>query len=224
MPWKSSIPTAWLAASSAWATLSRLVEQAQEKLDQEEMQKAEAKLRKGEFTLDDFKKQLGQISKLGPIKKIMSMIPGMGGLSKMLGDQNPDLDMKRLVGIIDSMTPDERRNPRKTVDQSRRRRIAKGAGVEPHEVNELVKQFDGMAGMMKEMAAMPMMQRMKAMHQMASSGALTNPNAKFSKPSAGTGKRLTSAERAKLKKQREKELRRKKRKDKGGGDAPASDK
>ena len=111
------------------------------------------------------------------------------------------------------MTPDERRNPSKTVDQSRRRRIAAGAGVEPHEVNELVKQFDAMAGMMKEMAGMGMMQRMKAMHQMASSGML-NPNAKLAKPSGNTGKRLTSAERAKLKKQREKELRRKKRKEK----------
>ena len=161
-----------------------LVKQTQEKLDKDEMEKAEAKLRKGEFTLDDFKKQLGQISKLGPIQKVMSMIPGMGGMSKMLGDQNPDADMRRLVGIIDSMTLDERRNPRKTVDQSRRTRIAKGAGVEPHEVNELVKQFDAMAGMMKELATMPMMQRMKAMQQMASSGALTNPNAKFSKPSA----------------------------------------
>jgi signal recognition particle subunit SRP54 len=188
-----------------------LVKQTQEKLDQEEMQKAEAKLRKGEFTLDDFKKQLGQISKLGPIQKVMSMIPGMGGLSKMLGDQNPDMDMRRLVGIIDSMTPDERSNPKKTVDQSRRTRIAKGAGVEPHEVNELVKQFDAMAGMMKEFAGMGMMQRMRAMQQMASSGALANPNAKFSKPSAGTGKRLTSAEKTKMKKQREKELRRRKR-------------
>jgi signal recognition particle subunit SRP54 len=187
-----------------------LVKQTQEKLDQEEMQKAEAKLRKGEFTLDDFKKQLGEVSKLGPIQKVMSMIPGMGGLSKMLGDTNPDHDMRRLVGIIDSMTPDERRNPSKTVDQSRRRRIAAGAGVEPHEVNELVKQFDVMAGMMKELAGMGMMQRMKAMSKMASSG-MFNPNAKLGKPSVGTGKRLSSAEKAKLKKQREKELRRRKR-------------
>jgi signal recognition particle subunit SRP54 len=199
-----------------------LVKQTQEKLDQDEIAKAEAKLRKGEFTLDDFKKQLGQVSKMGSIEKIMSMIPGMGGMSKMLAGQNPDGDMKRLVGIIDSMTLDERRNPSKTVDQSRRRRIAAGAGVEPHEVNELVKSFDSMAGMMKEMAGMGMMQRMKAMQQMASSGML-NPNAKLAKSSGNTGKRLTSAERAKLKKQREKELRRRKRKDKGGDGPPFSD-
>ena len=63
-----------------------LVEQAQQKFDQEEMAKQEARLRKGEFTLDDFKKMLGQTKKLGPINKIMGMIPGMGGMSEMLGD------------------------------------------------------------------------------------------------------------------------------------------
>jgi signal recognition particle subunit SRP54 len=193
-----------------------LFKQTQEKLNQEEMAKAEAKLRKGEFTLDDFKKQLGQITKLGPIQKVMSMIPGMGGMSKMLEGQNPDVDMRRLVGIIDSMTSDERRNPSKTVDQSRRRRIAAGAGVEPHEVNELVKQFDAMADMMKKMASMGMMERFKTMQQLGSSGML-NPNAKLAKPSGSTGKRLTSAERAKLKKQREKELRRRKRDEKRKG-------
>jgi signal recognition particle subunit SRP54 len=176
------------------------------------MQKAEAKLRKGEFTLDDFKKQLGQISKLGPIQKVIGMIPGMGGMAKMLGDQNPDMDMKRLVGIIDSMTLDERRNPRKTVDQSRRTRIAKGAGVEPHEVNELVKQFDAMADMMKKFANMGMMERMKAMSSLGPS--MMNPNAKLNKPSGGTGKKLTSAEKAKMRKLREKELRRRKREEK----------
>jgi len=190
-----------------------LVEQAQQKFDQEEMAAAEAKLRKGEFTLDDFKKQLGQIGKLGSIQKIMSMIPGMGAMSKMLGDQNPEEDLRRLVGIVDSMTPDERRNPSKIIDQSRRRRIAAGAGVEPHMVNDLVKQFDGMADMMKKMSKMGIMERMKTMHQLNSSG-LLNPNARITKQPKGTGRRLTSEERAKLKKQREKELRRRKRDEK----------
>ena len=138
-----------------------LVEQAQQKFDQDEMAKQEERLRKGEFTLDDFKKMLGQTKKLGPINKIMGMIPGMGGMSEMLGDVDAEGDMRRLAGIIDSMTPDERRNPSKVVDQSRRRRIAAGAGVEPHEVNELVKQFDGMADMMKQMSGMGMRDRMK---------------------------------------------------------------
>ena len=181
-----------------------LVEQAQQKFDHEEMAKTEAKLRKGEFTLDDFKKQLGQISKLGSIQKVMSMIPGMGGMSKMLGDQNPDADLRRLVGVIDSMTPDERRNPSKTIDQSRRRRIAAGAGVEAHEVNDLVKQFDGMADMMKKMASMSLMDRYKTMQQLGSSGML-NPNVKFVKHAKGTGRRLTPEERWRLRKRRDDE-------------------
>jgi signal recognition particle subunit SRP54 len=187
-----------------------LVRQTQEKFDQEEMQKAEAKLRKGEFTLDDFKKQIGQITKLGSLQKIMAMIPGFGGLSKMLGDQNPEEGIRRMVGVIDSMTPDERRNPSRLVDKSRSRRIAAGAGVEPGEVNDLVKQFDGMADMMKKMASMSFMDRMKAMHQMGTSGML-NPNAKLQKPPGNTGKRLTSEQRAREKKRREQELRRRKR-------------
>ena len=125
------------------------------------MAKQEARLRKGEFTLDDFKKMFGQTKKLGPIKKIMGMIPGMGGMSEMMGDVDAEEDMRRLAGIIDSMTADERRNPSKVIDQSRRRRIAAGAGVEPHEVNELVKKFDGMADMMKRMSGMGMRDRMK---------------------------------------------------------------
>ena len=83
-------------------------------------------------------------------------------------------DMRRLVGIIDSMTPDERRNPSKVIDQSRRRRIAAGAGVEPHEVNELVKQFDGMADMMKRMSGMGMRDRMRTMQEITQGGML-NP-------------------------------------------------
>ena len=76
--------------------------------------------------------------------------------------------MKRLVGIIDSMTPDERRNPSKMIDQSRRRRIAAGAGVEPHEVNELVKQFDAMAHMMTSLAGKGMRERMKMVRELQS--------------------------------------------------------
>ena len=167
-----------------------LVEQAHQKLDQDEMAEQEQRLRKGEFTLDDFKKMLGQTKKLGPINKIMSMLPGMGAMGDMLGDVDVETDMRRLVGIIDSMTPDERRNPSKMVDQSRRRRIAAGAGVEPHEVNELVKQFDGMADMMKRMSSMGMRDRMKTMQEMQQGGML-NPGGRLAKQKVGTGKRLT---------------------------------
>ncbi len=82
----------------------------------------------------------------------------------MMGDVDAEKDMKRLFGIIDSMTPAETPNP-KLIDQSRRRRIAAGAGVEPHEVNELVKQFDGMAQVMTAMAGKGMRERMKMLRE-----------------------------------------------------------
>lgn len=191
-----------------------LVEQAQQKFDQDEMAKQEARLRKGEFTLDDFKKMLGQTKKLGPINKILSMLPGMGGMAEMLGDIDAEQDMRQLVGVIDAMTPDERRNPSKVIDQSRRRRIAAGAGVEPHKVNELVKQFDGMADMMKRMSSMGMRDRVRAMQELTQGGGL-GAGGRLTKQKGNTGKRLTPQERARLKKLREREARRKRRGERG---------
>jgi signal recognition particle subunit SRP54 len=187
-----------------------LVKKAEEAFDKDEMQRAQEQLEKGQFTLDDFRRQLNQIKKLGSLGKIMDLIPGMGEFKKMMDGMNPDGDMKRLGGIIDSMTQAERRNPSKVIDQSRRRRIAAGAGVEPHEVNELVKQFEGMADMMKKLSGMGMRDRMRAVSEI-SQGGLMNPGARFAKPKQGTGKRLTSEEKNKMRKQREKELRKKKR-------------
>jgi signal recognition particle subunit SRP54 len=175
------------------------------------MEEQERRLREGQFTLDDFRKQLNQIKRLGPLQKVMSLIPGMGQINKMMDEMGEDHEggMRRLGGIIDSMTPDERRNP-KLIDPSRRRRIAAGSGVEPHEINELVKQFDGMAAIMKQMAGKGIRDRMKAVRELQQGG-LMNPGAKLGKVKQGTGKRLTSEEKAKYRKQREKELRRIKR-------------
>jgi signal recognition particle subunit SRP54 len=194
-----------------------LVEQAQRKFDQEEMQRQQEQLRKGAFTLDDFRKMLLQTTKLGPMQKVLSMIPGLGlgPMKEMLDQVDMEGGVKRFAGIIDSMTRDERRNPKKVIDQSRRRRIAAGAGVEPHEVNELVKQFEPMADLMKKMSTMGMRDRMRTMQQMTQSGML-NPGAQLMKQKKGTGKRLTSAEKARLRKLREKEARRKKRDERGG--------
>jgi len=143
-----------------------LVEEAQRKFDQEEMALQEERLKAGEFTLDDFKKMLVQTRRLGPLGKVLGMIPGMGGMQEMLGGADLENDMNRLFGIIDSMTQDERRNPSRNVDQSRRRRIAKGAGVELQEVSDLVKQFDGMAAMMKGMAGLGMRERMQQVQKL----------------------------------------------------------
>ena len=186
-----------------------LVEEAQRKFDQDEMARQEERLRTGEFTLDDFKKMLQQTRRLGPIGKVLGMIPGMGQLKELVGDADLDKDMGRLFGIIDSMTPQERRNPGKVIDQQRRRRIATGAGVELQEVSDLVKQFDGMSAMMKGMAGMGMRERVQQMQAMQ--GQMANPGMRLGKPKGDTGRRLTADERRKQKKQREKDLRRKRR-------------
>jgi signal recognition particle subunit SRP54 len=188
-----------------------LVEEAQRKFDQDEMARQEERLRTGEFTLEDFKKMLQQTRRLGPIGKVLGMIPGMGQLKELVGDADLDKDMGRLFGIIDSMTPQERRNPGKVIDQQRRRRIATGAGVQLQEVSDLVKQFDGMSAMMKGMAGMGMRERVQQMQAMQ--GQMANPGMRLGKPKGDTGRRLTADERRKQKKQREKDLRRKRRGD-----------
>ena len=119
---------------------------------------------------------------------------------------------KRLFGIIDSMTKEERRNP-KVIAQSRRQRIAMGSGVQAHEVNELVKQFDGMASIMKQMAGKGAGDRMRMVQQLQRGGML-DPGGRIAKQKKSTGKRLTSAERQRMKKLRDREMRRRKRKGK----------
>jgi signal recognition particle subunit SRP54 len=104
-----------------------------------------------DFTLDDFRRTLDQVAKLGPLNKIMGMIPGMDEVKEMIGDVDADGDLKRLRGIIDAMTPEERRDPTHVIDANRRRRIAMGSGADPAEVAQLVKSFDGMADLMKRM-------------------------------------------------------------------------
>ena len=192
-----------------------LVEQAQRRFDQEEMARQEERLRAGEFTLDDFRKMIAQTTKLGPLQKVISMMPGMGAFGGMLEGADVEKDMKRLFGIIDSMTPDERRNPTKIIDQSRRRRIAAGAGVEPHEVNELVKLFGMMAPQVKEMAGLGMRDRMKKIQELQRGGFL-DPGAKMARQKKSTGKRLSAQEKKQRRKERERQLRRLKRKKRGG--------
>jgi signal recognition particle subunit SRP54 len=186
-----------------------LVEEAQRKFDQEEMKLQQERLEAGQFTLEDFKKMLLQTRRLGPLGKVLGMIPGMGGMQEMLAGADLEKDMQRLFGIIDSMTPEERRNPGRVIDQPRRRRIAAGAGVEPNEVSDLVKQFDGMSAMMKGMAGLGVRDRMREVQKIQAE--MANPMGRLSRPKGDTGKRLTAEERRKLKKQREKEARRKRR-------------
>ena len=190
-----------------------LVEEAQRKFDQDEMQRQEERLKAGEFTLEDFKKMMLQTRRLGPLGKVMGMIPGMGGMQEMLAGADLEKDVNRLFGIIDSMTLAERQNPSRTIDQSRRRRIAAGSGVQPQEVNDLVKQFDGMASMMKGMAGLGMKDRMREVQKLQT--AMADPSGRLGRAKGDTGKRLTAEKRRKLKKQREKEARRRKREARG---------
>lgn len=190
-----------------------LVDEVQKVVDAKEQAAMEAKMRSGEFTLDDFRAQLEKMSKPGLMQKMMGLMPGMGELQKMMEQEDTEGGIKQTVGIINSMTPDERRNP-KIIDPSRRNRIAAGAGVQTQDVNQLVKQYDMMAPIMKAMAGKGIGERMSALRDLKNSGML-DPGSRGPRVKQGTGKRLTPKQRAKLKKQRERELRRRKRRQKG---------
>jgi signal recognition particle subunit SRP54 len=154
-----------------------LVEKAHREFDEDEMLAQQEKMQQGKFTLDDFAKQMKQIKKLGPMQEIMKMIPGMGNVADAVGDMNPEDDMRRIEGIINSMTPDERSNPDK-IDRGRRNRIAQGSGAEPSEINKLLKDFGSMAKMMQDMAGKGLKDRMSMVKQMADGG-MMNPGAEI---------------------------------------------
>ena len=143
-----------------------LVERAQEQFDEEEAKRLQKKIQKNKFDFNDFLKQIEQIKKMGNIKDLAAMIPGVG---KAIKDIDIDNDaFKGIEAIIKSMTPKERTNP-EILNTSRRQRIAKGSGTNVQEVNRLIKQFDQTRKMMKmvtgnKMAGM--MNRMKGMPKM----------------------------------------------------------
>ncbi len=131
--------------------LQSLFEQAQRNLDQDAMKDAVVRMKKGEFTLDDFLKQLHQVKKLGSMQNLLGMIPGMGKYKEQL--KNIDFDgkeIKHIEAIILSMTEEERRNP-EILNGSRRKRIAQGSGTHIQEVNRMMKQFKEMKKQMKKM-------------------------------------------------------------------------
>jgi len=135
-----------------------LVEKAQEQYDAQEAAKLEKKMAKGQMTLEDFLAQLRKVQKMGSMREMLKKIPGLGG-------QIPDAEIdegeiKRFEAIILSMTPREREKP-SLIDHSRRRRIAKGSGTEPQDVNGLVKAFGQMRDAMKMMAGKSMLDRMR---------------------------------------------------------------
>ena len=131
-----------------------LIEKAQSTFDMEQAEELERKMRKDDFTLDDFLTQMQQVRKLGSFEQILGMIPGMGGIKKQLGDIDFDgKEIRQIEAIIRSMTPKERRDI-SIINGSRRKRIALGSGTRVQDVNKLLKQFGEARKMMKKMRSM----------------------------------------------------------------------
>jgi len=176
------------------------VARAQETISEEERQKQAEKLAKGNFTLDDFRKQFEQMKKMGPMKDILSAMPGMADM--IPEDEDPEQGLKRIEGMIDSMTKKERADP-DIIDLPRRRRIASGSGVEPHDVKQFLVQFDQVRTLMRQMAQMSVWERIKMVTGLGKQGAF-NPGSKILKPKGDTGHRKSPKERAKERKNKRK--------------------
>ena len=188
----------------------QLYHEARKVVDEDEQAELERKLSEGQFTLDDFRVQIQKMAQPGLMKKMLGLMGGpMKQVTEMMEDENTADSLSKTVGIINSMTPDERRNT-KLIDPSRRSRIAQGAGVQPPAVNQLIKDYEKMKPMMESMAGKGPRGRMQAIQEMQQSGML-DPGGQGPKTKQGTGKRLSATERAKMKKIRDKELRRKRR-------------
>ncbi len=187
--------------------LVRKVQDLQKEVSQEELAEQQRKLEKGNFTLDDFRKQFSQLRKMG-MKNMMGMMPGM---SDMVPEgEDPEVAVKRIQGMIDSMTKNERINP-DSIDMSRRRRIAQGSGTEPHEIKQFLTQFDQMRVIMKQMASMSVWDRMKMLSGMGKAGAFMPGNEGMLKTKGNTGHRKSPKERAEERKKKRKEDKKRKR-------------
>ncbi len=128
-----------------------LIEKTQEVVDAEKAEQLQKKLLKQTFNLEDFLDQLESIQKMGPISQILKMIPGMPGMPKLKNLEVSDAELKKIKAIIQSMTIDERRNP-KIISGSRKSRIADGSGTDIQNVNMLLNQFKQAQKMMKQLS------------------------------------------------------------------------
>lgn len=128
-----------------------LIEKAEQAVDAKHAAEMEAKLRKASFTLEDFLVQLKQVRKMGPLSGLVGMLPGMPGMKQLKDVQVDERQLDRVEALVLSMTPEERRRP-EIIDGSRRQRIARGAGMQVQDVNQLLKQFREMQRMLKRFA------------------------------------------------------------------------
>jgi signal recognition particle subunit SRP54 len=179
-------------------------------VDEKEREELEAKMASGDFTLDDFKNMMEKVAKPGLMGKMMGLMPGMGQFKDVLESEEAAGGIRQTIGAINSMTMQERENP-KLIDAQRRTRIARGAGVQTPVITQLIKQFEVMKPLMQGMAGKGVGDRMKMMQQLQSSGVMEDPTMRGLKVKKGTGKRLTPSQKAKQRKEREKVRRRLKR-------------
>jgi signal recognition particle subunit SRP54 len=144
-----------------------LVEKAREQVSDADAEKLSDKLAKGEMTMEDFLGQLKTLRRMGPLKHLMGLLPGVGAALKDVHIDDKQLD--RVEAIVNSMTKKERNSP-SMIDLSRRKRIAGGSGTNVEEVGQLVKQFLQMNDLTKRMASMSAMEKVKAVKDMGKSG------------------------------------------------------
>jgi signal recognition particle subunit SRP54 len=188
-----------------------LFEKAQQSFDAEQLAKQQEKLRKGRFTLEDFRDQMTQVKKLGSLQQIMKLIPGMGRVADMMesADIDPEHEFGQIEAIISSMTPQERDTP-EIIDISRRRRIAAGSGSDPAVINKLLKEFSVAQKLMQGMAGNNQLDRLRQLQQMASMGAF-DPGAELSLAKQRSGRTVIDKDKKKRQKKDAKKQRKKNR-------------
>jgi signal recognition particle subunit SRP54 len=174
------------------------VTRVQKELSEEEVRRQQELLQKGDFTLNDFRKQFDQLARMGNLKDVLGAMPGMDGM--IPEGEDPEEGLKRIRGMIDSMTKQERQNP-DLIDLGRRRRIAAGCGCEPHEVKQFLTQFEQIRNLMREMAKMSMWQRIKTVMGLNQAGAFL-PGSKMLDKKGDTGHRKSPKERAEERKKK----------------------
>jgi signal recognition particle subunit SRP54 len=173
-----------------------LVEKAQQEVSEEEAQKMAEKMAEGKLTMDDFLKQLRSIRRMGPMKQLLGMLPGVGGMLKDV--EVDEKQLNRLEGIVHSMTQEER-NDIKVLDKARVKRVATGSGTVPAEVNKLTKQFDMIQNMTKQMSGVGMMGKFKAMKEMSRMGSSMMPGMKGLPGFSGKGSTATQSVKSRFK-------------------------
>jgi len=171
-----------------------LVEKAQEQVSFEDAEKLQQKMAKGEMTMDDFLSQMRTLRKMGPLKQLLGLLPGVGSMMKQVNIDDKQLD--RLEAIVCSMTRAERRTP-SIIDTPRRRRIAAGSGTQQNDVTQLVKQFETVNKLSRQMASMTASGKMKAMKELGSGA----PDPSFN-PFAARGSTHTASVKDRFKKRK----------------------